>query len=140
VEPDDFDGILKLIRGQPIDGVESLLVYALRRTADRKAGVGKDCVAVVLASNATVIRFRPFRRQFAIVSARAPLPRSAAFFPWIIGPTVIMQPSLATGGGGVTETSFGDYPIVLEDSESQDSQRDDLFYSWNSFERRPWNG
>jgi hypothetical protein len=81
------------------------LVETIRRTAVMKAGVGKDCMAVMLwMEEGDIIasaEFLPHKREWITVdSGGRHLEFPEAYSPWFLSPLFVAGPAVVKGDGG----------------------------------------
>ncbi len=103
----DMDELLGDLKGgHSRDSFERRLVEAIRRTASKLPGVGRDCLSVQIRPDADPsvrIRFMPMSEAVFSTKDDQGKPRSLSyvFSPWLVGDGAAMPPNLMVGHPGM---------------------------------------
>lgn len=106
-DPNEMATLLRRLEGEHSrESFLAELVGAVRRTADRFPGVGRNCLSVQIKSDAeipVVVRFIPEHpTTFKTRTARGrPSELPFVFTPWVIGDGALLPPNLLIGQTGV---------------------------------------
>jgi hypothetical protein len=99
-------------------GYEQTIVDAIRTVSARNQYVGPNCMSIVLAPPHLnpFVRVRFFPQENHVARLVAPTFVSpeypAAYSPWIIGPGIVMQPTVRIGQGW--EVAIGSFKVLLD--------------------------
>jgi hypothetical protein len=135
----EFKRLVDAVPPQTPSLAEAGIVAAIRAASDRKLGIGKDCMSVVLLrprERTIRVRYHPFRSRpydFTFWPDRG-FRAVAAFSPWVIGPETSWAPG-AGAGPGTTRGSVGGFDVSFESTEKNWTRTD--FLTMQSQRRKP---
>ena len=117
----DLVEVLKALN--PVD-VERALVAAIRRVADRSPKVGADCMRVLIPPPEYRSVFVTFDSSLPVLAnvrlASGSVTVPSVYSPWVVGPGLVLAPSLLGGGSEVT-VGVGSFEVKLKPPQSAGS-------------------
>ncbi len=117
------------------------LVWAVRYVAAKSAGVGPDCMCILLPNPDVqpelFVRYEPVTEERAVITGgERDVEVPAAFAPWFVGPRIHAPPAIIIGGGPSPFTLGDIRPILQAPPVPQQASGPRIVFAFSS-QRRP---